>query len=1273
MPDNIGVLPQEISQSQGQPTQDQNGYEINTPIYQARPPVSVVYGNDVVPSTNYPLPPLPLPSDPSAPPQQSPPVPEEQPNYYSSKDHSTLTGSQNRQISSSVKLFTGDNVDAFTTAPQGQEDLFKRGLIDQNGNPTPKAVVGDQLIKKGMLNSDFTLNSNGLLFSAKQSDFFSPDNSEGSLNFTNTAEWMKDPSNQQRFTNWKKAKDLGLFSTDEEDKSLKDATVGFIGEMSDPAKLWNATKSVVKGAASFASNIGYLLTGPDYAAQMNGIDRTDEQKNQDRLKYSAAVYGLGEAIPETFIEKTSSLKHWVGRGISSLMADAGVISKDDKDIMDATGQFADASLKDALSKVNLLTTSLTTFGINAAANDLEQTQKQLPPTQFQKSTERGTGVGAFVGDPVNIIIGPVVGALGSGAKAAGGLFDAAVNANRISKVMEMTAAGAEADLNLTHAAGYATKAELAKSEIDRSTELFRKAMEDGNFEEAGIHGKNIAENQKILDESTRASTYHENIGAAIKESVNVMESNLPPTFQQRFMDAVKIPIAVPFKIVGGVVGKLGNGLEFVDDTITSLAKSFKLDQVRKFAQAASIVTGNIHWWDVAASVLQSHTIWKESGRLVKSIGEEMLTNQGTIPFFRRVAESMATPAGKVFARQLDNFIPPIARGFGAIAKGIGKAVVPSLIYETINQEGFTPDTARRGIADALVFGGGHGVYNAVTVGGGNDFIKTRIADRLNYDEKLKASNPDDHKLYTEKVSPDSKNVISSISGAYPNIEWKFTEEGPSYNLGNKIIYNVNKPESLASITLTHELSHALGNIHQANPAIASMMVGDQTRLGEIFNPDGTLTNEFSEFSNTYNSRMKAAGMPELNVHDMAVEMFTDKSAETLKSDIRSGEFTQAAQKSQLGRAIDGFSDALLNKTPILKNLHITLGGAIDSSGRMIMGSGLVSEGMRNSREVQALTRKMYQKSAGMPEFDINGRQTKGKVSPENAPSKQPRATKSTREGVNNARQAIIEANKKATDNGVPLGEGLDPSTKDGSFAVPNDYQTKAIINSGAIPPDHLGTFVNLVGAMNPDSTRTFIFKYRPAEQGNTPQVEGISYHNLKPFGTKVTKAGNITIECLDINKWNENVERVASSKQSKELGYTKQQILDDAYEASKYHIKDKSPDPYFENKYGADTAKQRKGLIAATYGEMSKAMGQLNPLIGETGGSRANRVYRSFSLEGIERVIQTNESTRLSFDPNNYYPLKINMMPEIPIVDREGNVVRNPASGDTRYMPKSTK
>jgi hypothetical protein len=517
---------------------------------------------------------------------------------------------------------------------------------------------------------------------------------------------------------------------------------------------------------------------------------------------------------------------------------------------------------------------------------------------------------------------------------------------------------------------------------------------------------------------------------------------------------------------------------------------------------------------------------------------------------------------------------------------------------------------------------------------------------------LKASDPKQYDIYNSKVDPSTKNLISSFSGAYPNVNIKFSTNGPSYQVGNTAIFNVNSPREFAGTIALHELKHVLQNEHQLTDVIEAHMIGNKTRPGEIFKRDGSLDPEFKSFSNEYNSRMRANGMPELNINDLAVEFYTDKAAEVLKSDIQSGEFTRRAQESQLSRTVKAHFSTLMNQVPIIKNIHIKTGGAIDSSGRLVKGSGLLSDGFTQSKEVQAMVRKMYRETAGL-------NRKSNSVDPNLTSVGQPKPTTSTREAINNGKSAVEKVNRELRSSGADVPEGaLDPSTQRGMEGVPTSLQTKAIIDSGAIHPDHLGTFPMLVGEMTPDSNATFLFHYKPAKQGRTIQnAAGESFHHIKPSGVEINKRGGVLISGLDINSWDSNIKEIANSSIAKKLNYTEKQIREDSYEASKYHIQNKSPDAYFESKYGKAQVKVRKSIIASTYGAMTESQHGYNPLLSKLNMNRPNSVYRTFSLDDIKSVTRTNSTVDLSFDPNNYYSLKVNLMPEVPRITKNGDLV----------------
>ena len=1151
-------------------------------------------------------------------------------------DFSKLSGEQNRGISKAVQSVVGEDIESFSSPITSREDLIARGFLDSSLKPTSKGEGAVALIKRGMLNKDFTLNDNSKLLLTKPNDFFTPDNVEAQSTYSSYFE--NNPEQYNKMLQWKKAKEIGLF--DEETDTAEEKP------------FWDTAWDKTKALGEMASNAGKLL-------QATGKLVVGFQSPEEELKAKTRIAGFEEGFVETAAQSFMNQSAWINKGVNAVLEKTGVLTKEQADAQNTFNEYKAASFKNFFAKTKTVAALSSAVGIDDAANQLAVADQVLGKAQSAKTQEEGAQVGALAGDITNIELGPImqIGGLvvGSGSK----LLGSVLNAKHIKQVEQAAAMSAESSAYEARAAEAAAKVELFSGELATANELKRLATTAGDAEQAIAHSVNELSWTKQAAEATIQVERNSVMAQTLRETANGLENTLPPTFQSKIANAGKLPVALPLKAVGFAAQKFGDTLASVDRGASAFLEAFGVNQWRGLARAASVFTGNINPISVAEGVVASHKLWNGAGRLLNSVGENMLVNQGTVPFFRRVAEDMATPWGRTFATQLDNFVPPVARGVGTVAKGVAGAAAPSLVYEAINLQGLDANVLKQAATDALVFGGSHGVFNAAVVGRKFDYNAARSADRANFNEKLKTADPEQYDIYNSKVDPSTKDLISSFSGAYPNAQIKFVTEGPSYQTGSVATFNVNAPREHAGVIALHELKHVLQNEFQLDEAILAHMVGNKTRGGEIFTKDGSLDPEFVKFSNEYNNRIKALGQPELGVHDLAIEFYTDKAAEVLKSDIKSGEFTKRAQESQLSRTVKSHFSSLVNQVPIIKNIHIKTGGAIDSSGRLVKGSGLLSEGFTQSKDVQAMVRKLYRETAGVSKPVVS-------VAQEGAAMRQPRATKSTREGINNGTSAIEKVNRDSRAAGLEVPEGaLDPSTVRGRDGIPTALQTKAIIDSGAIHPDHLGTFPMLVGEMNPSSTSTFLFHYRPAEQGRTTQsAAGETFHHIKPVGVRTNKKGNVLITALDVNLWDQNIKKVANSKPAKDLGYTEKQIRADSYEASKYHIKNQSPDAYFEQKYGKAQALKRKSLVASTYGEMTAKQRAYNPLLSEVGMGRPDHVYRTFSLDDVKSATRTNSSVNLSFDPNNYYSLKVNLMPEAPIVDRSGNIIENPAMKD---------
>lgn len=1162
-------------------------------------------------------------------------------------DYSTLSGKQNRTIRDSINLIVGEDYDLYSKPAITKVDYFERGFLDKNGKATQKGLLASSLIKKGVLNKDFTITDNGKFFTKEESEFFTQGNEE----VTDYNSYFKaDPSRYDKMLEWKKAKDLGLFNQDgdEEDKPFVDTVSETYTGLGD-----------FLGLAGKTFQSGMRLTGLVASRSPIGASDDDKEKEIKRLKEEdqTRVYGFAEGAVENAGYSYLKINALAQKGLNYLQEKAGVLTKEQTEAYNTFNDYQAASLKNSQNKNKTVANLLEVAGIEAATELLNESSKTFGKERSEAIQQEGEQPGAAAGDFANVLMGPALKIVGATTLGGSRLLNSVVNAKRIRQVERIKDGLAKASLYETQANKLALEAKLFSDEAANAALLEREAIAFGDTPRAISHagdGSKYTENAAVASQQAGNNA---NMARSLRETANVLENSLPPTFQSQVAKAGMVSAAVPLKAAGAVVDKFGSTLAFVDRGISAVTGTFGLDKARGLARAAGLFTGYINPYTIAEGVVASHKLWTGAGRLLNSLGENMLVNQGTNPFFRRVAADMATPVGRTFATAADTFIPPVVKGVSSIAKGVTTAATPSLIYRAINEQGLDANVFKQAAADALVFGAPLG-FGAAIIGKHSDFKSARQADRADFNNKMKAD-PAQYEIYNSMVDPLTKDVISSFVAAYPETQIKFVTEGPSFQKGNTATLNVNAPRDIIPVIALHELKHTLANQFQLNDLIKQKMVGDKTRPGDIFTKDGVLDPEFIAFGKEYNRRMKAGGMEELGIEDMAIEFYTDKAAEVLKSDIISGEFTSRAKESQLSRSIKAHFSTLVNQVPIIKNIHLKTGGAIDKSGKLVTGSGLVSGGLTQSPVVQAMVRKMYRETAGLT------RQTKV---PDGATISNTRIpqSKSTREGINNGTPAVENVNKQSREAGVEIPAGaLDPSTPRGRDGVPTPLQTKAIVDSGAIHPEHLATFPTLVAEMVPDSSATFMFEYRPATQGRTAQSQaGETFHHVKPAGVRVNKKGNVLIIGLDINLWDKNIKKVANSKAAKDIGYSERDIRTDAYEASKFHIKNQSPDPYFEGKYGREQALKRKSLVASTYGEMTKSQNNFNPLLSESGMSKADGVYRTFSLDDIKRVSRTNSTADLAFDPNNYYSLKINLMPEAPIVDRSGNIVENPVMKD---------
>ena len=533
-------------------------------------------------------------------------------------DYTELSGQQNRGIAKGVQMVVGDSAELYSVPATTKEDLFARGFLDNSGEPTSKGRLAVTLIKKGVLNPDFTLTENGKFFSMKESDYFSPDNKEAFLTSSYGADVQNNPEALARMNMWKKAEELGLHVKEQEqaakDMSFGDTAVekgrGLIGMVSNAGKMLQAAARVAVGS------------------ELPFMDTAGLESPEVEAKVRTRLAGGEESFVETAATSLMNQVAWVSSKANNLLVKAGLQTEQQANTQNTFNKYQAASLENFLGKTNTVAELSSAIGLDDAANQLAASEQLLGKEQFGKIKAEGAEVGAFLGDITNIEISPLMKAFGMVAGGGSKLLNSVVNAKRINEVKKITALTAESSLYEARATEAAAKARLATRETITSSELEGVSRTYGDMTQSIAHAANKASWGKQAAEATAQAERNAAMSQTLRETANGLENSLPPTFQSQIINAGKLPVALPLKAVGFAAKKFGDTLASVDRGASSFLETFGLDKYRGLARAASIFTGNVNPLSIAEGVVASNKLWNGAGRLLDSVGENMLVNQG---------------------------------------------------------------------------------------------------------------------------------------------------------------------------------------------------------------------------------------------------------------------------------------------------------------------------------------------------------------------------------------------------------------------------------------------------------------------------------------------------------------------------------------------------------------------------------------------------------------------------------------------------------------------
>jgi hypothetical protein len=629
----------------------------------------------------------------------------------------------------------------------------------------------------------------------------------------------------------------------------------------------------------------------------------------------------------------------------------------------------------------------------------------------------------------------------------------------------------------------------------------------------------------------------------------------------------------------------------------------------------------------------------KTAKFANVVGDELVQMKNSTPFWRRVAANENVGGiGKAMATTLDYASPAARFAVGSVKQGAKLA--PALaVYEAINNNGLDDEAMKRVGANALVFG----AFARVVGGGKQDLAKRQTGDFYNYRSKQQKLGED--KLAAFDAIPDRplKQFISTYDSAYPNTwDWQFTREGDSsFNPSSKTItVNVNDKSGFVRALTSHETLHSLTFKHGMDDSIAARMLGDETRPGLVRDINGNLDKDFKQFYDTYNERLDAQGLPRIGIEDAAVEFFTDNGTAALLDDVVSGKLTKAAVKTPLRRKIEDIFETVFASTPIVKDLHYKLGGATDVNGNLVMGSGLLADGMKELPEVKAMVRKMYRESAGLPKSPIKP----GAMG--DFPSSNPRHYK--------AAKVIDEINKKNVKDGKPLIEGvIIPDKKGNGTGLLSDEHLVALEEAKILKPGGAQELINFRSKLDADTA--ILLENTPIEQGRSVQTAGKTTNKIKPINFML-KNGRLYLVGMDIAQLGLNIKRF--ERRAATMGMSKANVLTDIVETAKLHKKGVSTDGYFKS-VGGKKWKDRQNFINAVQGLNTKSQRVINPMFDKLGMDKQTGTYRTFAYDRVDGFTDLTGDMVIPYGNNAYYTLKANLMPQAPRINVKGEIIKD--------------
>jgi hypothetical protein len=1115
----------------------------------------------------------------------------------------------------------------FTT----EEGMKARGILDAKGEATQLGEDYLLLEERGLF-KDGELTEKGIAFTSENEIY-------------DTVNFVEKNMDASQF-----AEKARRHSIREEAGLTKESMVSEDGMLAD---FWNGIKGLATGADTILR--GTIPNARDLAK--NRIS-----KDASLLEAASDMMASGKSKEEVTTARAEAASKFVGGSSTGLVKGAELLQNLGANVGEALGLYSPEEAKAGKEQASYKTEMFkrTYAGIDAAefasqvglaeevGNAVFETKKQYDAQygekgadEFQKALNNYGSVGTVAGDPIALAIGGGVGTAIGLVKYA----NAARNATKIAQGMAAVNRGQllvkeQAKLSSV-ASGLQKESAVIQGQLDDALKI--GATEKATELTTRLDG--VTASTREL--GSRLTTINEGIANA-STFANKVEIGLDSA--RTVQDVIRGAGAATMGKTASVLDSIGNKAASLNGFVKVIERKMGITKIPWLVRVLASVPYSqvaIPYLGARIGIAVAPKVLKNVSKFASVMSEEMIERTSSTPFFRRVAANERIGGLGGALATIADYSSPLARGFARATVGTAIAAPATLAYNAINSKGVDEETLALAGRDALVFGG-----LGRLVGGRKDFSQTKIDEMVNYRNKL---TPENLAIYDGIKDRGMRTFVSSLDAAYPGFfEWEFRNSGNNLfdPASRKAVVNLNDRAGFLKAVAAHEVGHMIQFRHNNNEMIVSRMLGIlDNKSGLVRNMDGTLDPEFKAWGDEYNNLRRDNDIAPAGLEELAIEFYTDNGVRALVEDVSSGKLFQQSRKTPLRRSIENSFTNLFASAPIVKNLHFKFGGATDAGGRMVMGTGLLADGMRELPEVKEMLRQAYKDTAGKPLKQVNNR----------VPD-----VKSTNPSHYEARETINTTNKKIVDAGEKLPENVMVVNSNGngrgqlSIDHFKDLEERKVIDNGTFS----------MAAMlqeRIDSQNKFAISLvnKPIEQGRSVQIEGLTENLVVPTGW-LSRNGRLYLEAMDLKQLEINLQRAVKNPIAKKLKLNRNQILDDIQESVAIQNKGQSTDAYYKSK-DPKNWERRKNFINSVLGLQTKKQLTINPLMSKVSPDLESGIFRTFAFDRLQSAIQTNSNVSIPFGANSYYAIRDNLLPQSPRFNRNGELV--PEKSNVSFMP----